>query len=206
VAERLPEHLLLGRVGQVFFGAHHVADLHCDVVDHVGENEDGRAVAAQQYEIFDGRVVELHATANFVVHHGGSGGNLETQHTARRCREAAVARIAVVARLARRFRALLDLFGGEVAVIRVAAVEQRLRRRDVCLGERRLEVRALEMRVRRRDADPVERVDDALRPLRLVARLVGVFDAQDEGAAGLQREYPVVQRSARTTHVEIARR
>ncbi len=54
------------------------------------------------------------------------------------------------------------------------------------------------------DADPRQRADDALRPLRPVAGLVGVLDAQHERAVGLAGEDPVVERRARPTHVEVA--
>ena len=56
------------------------------------------------------------------------------------------------------------------------------------------------------DADPRERVDDPLGPLRPVAGLVGVFDAQHERAAESLREGPVVQRRARPADVEEAGR
>ena len=68
---------------------------------------------------------------------------------------------------------------------------------------RRLEVRAFKVRVVAIDADPCKGIDDALSPLRLVARLVGVFDTQNEHAIVLQGKNPVVERRASTTDMEI---
>src|SRR5690606_10746309 len=51
------------------------------------------------------------------------------------------------------------------------------------------------------DADPGQRGDDALGPLRPVARGVGVLDAQHELAARLLGQRPVVQRGTRPADV-----
>ena len=110
-------------------------------------------------------------------------GHAEPQHPAGRRAEAAVTRVAVVALPAGRLRPLLDLLAGEIAVVGLAGGEQLLGGGDVGGGVGALEVRALEHRVVGGDAEPGQRVDDALRPLRPVARLVGVLDAQHEAAA-----------------------
>ena len=72
------------------------------------------------------------------------------------------------------------------------------------LGIRALEVGAFEVRIIQIDADPGECVDDALRPFRLVALGIGVFDPQHEGSTQTASERPVEQRSTRTAHVEVA--
>ena len=100
----------------------------------------------------------------------------------------------------------MNLFRREVAVVGVAGLEEFLRRSCVSSRICRLKIRPLEVGVTAVDANPREGVDDSLRPLWLVARLVGVFDSQDEDAVILQRENPVVQRSARPAHVKVARR
>ena len=82
-----------------------------------------------------------------------------------------------------RLRPLLDLLGRQVAVVRQAGGEQPLGGGDVGVGVGALEVRPLERRVVGADADPRQRVDDALRPLRPGCALVGVLDAQHERAA-----------------------
>ena len=56
------------------------------------------------------------------------------------------------------------------------------------------------------DANPRQGIKDSLRPLGLVARLVGVFDAQNEYAVVGQRQNPVVQSSSGATHVKKAGR
>jgi hypothetical protein len=54
------------------------------------------------------------------------------------------------------------------------------------------------------DANPRQGIKDSLRPLRLVARLVGVFDAQNKYAVVGQRQNPVVQSSTGATHMKKA--
>jgi hypothetical protein len=56
------------------------------------------------------------------------------------------------------------------------------------------------------DADPRQGIKDSLRPLGLVARLVGVFNAQNEYAVIGQSQNPVVQSSSGATHMKKAGR
>ena len=186
----------------MLLGSHDIGDTHLDVVDNVGQQEHRRAVAAQQHEVFDRRVVEGDLAADAIVHDRRTFRDTEAEHTARARAESAIARVAVVAGQSEFLGAGLDLVGGQIAVVGEALVEQPVRRRDMRRGVGALEVRAFEMWIVGRDADPRQRVDDPLRPLRSVAGLVGVFDAQDEGATDLAGECPVVQRRARSTDVE----
>jgi hypothetical protein len=55
------------------------------------------------------------------------------------------------------------------------------------------------------DAQPCERIKNALRPLRIISRIVCVFNAQNEHTVGLQRKNPVVKRGSCSTYVKIAR-
>jgi hypothetical protein len=55
------------------------------------------------------------------------------------------------------------------------------------------------------EAQPVERVDDALDPLGPVPLLVGVLDPEDQGAARLLGDGPVVERRAGAADVDEAR-
>ena len=98
----------------------------------------------------------------------------------------------------------LDLVGRQIAVVRGALVEQSVRRRHVGAGVVALEMRALEAVIVGRDADPGERIDDSLRPLRTVPGLVGVLDPQHERATALTGEGPVVQRRACPADMERA--
>ncbi len=88
----------------------------------------------------------------------------------------------------------------------MARLEQLLRRRQVRVDELALEQRALEVRVVGGDADPRQRVDDALRPLRAVAGLVGVLDPEDERATGRAGQRPVEEGRAGPADVEEAGR
>ena len=126
-AERLPEQLLLGRVGQVLVAAHDVGDAHLEVVDDVGEQEHRRAVAAQQHEVLDRLVGRTSTVAadDVVDDRHAVVGRPEAQHAARSGAEPAVARVPVVAAAGRSPPwPLLDLLGREVAVVGEAALEQ----------------------------------------------------------------------------------
>ena len=85
-------------------------------------------------------------------------------------------------------------------------LEQLVGRRCVRSSKRRLKIRALEVCVATVDTDPRECINDALGPLWLVARLVGVFNTQNESAVVLQSKNPVVKGGSRTPYVEVARR
>ena len=67
-----------------------------------------------------------------------------------------------------------------------------------------LEVGTLEVWVVAVDADPGERVDDPLGPLRPISLGIGVFDSKDERATEPTSERPVEQRGTGATDVEIA--
>ena len=99
-------------------------------------------------------------------------------------------------------RPLVDLLARARAGVQRAAVPQGLDRRRVCRLLRRLEVGALVGG----HAEPVQGVDDAVRPQGPVARLVGVLDPQDEGPPVLAHEEPVEERGPRAPDVEVAGR
>ena len=207
MAEGAPEHLLLGRVRQVLVAAHDVGDAHLDVVDDVGQQEHRRAVAAQQHEVLDAGAVERDLAADDVVDDRDARRHAEAQDPAGPGPEPAVARVPVVARLARRLGPLLDLLGREVAVVGVTA--PRTAAAPACTWATALALWKYgpsNMRVVGADAEPGEGVDDPLRPLRPVAGLVGVLDAQHEAPAEPLGERPVEQRRPRPADVEEARR
>jgi hypothetical protein len=95
-----------------------------------------------------------------------------------------------------------SLLGRQVAVVRVAGGEESLGRGDVGGRVRALEVRPLECRVVGADAQPRQRVDDPLSPLRTVTSLVGVLDPEHEPTAQPPGERPVEQRRAGPADVE----
>ena len=102
--------------------------------------------------------------------------------------KASVARVAVVSIEPCSLGAFLNLFGGQVAVVRVAGSKQFVRCGNVGIGISGLKVGAFKMGVVAVDANPCKCVDDALCPLRLIARFVGVLNAQHKSAVVLQRE------------------
>ena len=190
----------------MLLAANDMGDAHLDVVDHVGEQEHRRPVAAQQDEVLEVLVLERHGAADHVVDHRHSLGNTEAQHSTRAWFELTVTRVAVVPRLAASPRPLLDLLRSQVAVVGEVALEEALGSGDVGSGVGALEVRPFERRVIGGDSDPGKRVDDPLGPLRMVARFVGVLDAQHERATLLLRQRPVVQGGAGSADVEDPRR
>ena len=201
MTEGFPQQLLLGRVGQMLFGANDVADTHGDVVDHVGQEEHDRAVTAQQDEVFDDVVIEHGLTTDEVNHGGGTGArHLEAQRSPWRRFQAAVAAEAVVSLVLPHSRP--HHFLRAVAVIGVALLEQP-RRCQGMLGR----IFALEMGAligARGDTDPGESGDDAVGPFLPVAFGVGVFNTQHEHAAHLLGDEGVVQRGSGATNVEVA--
>ncbi len=202
VTERLPEHLLLGSVGQVLLGAHDVRDRHLDVVDHVREQEHRCAIAADQHEVLDRGVVECDLAAHDVPHDGGAVRHPEPQDVTRTRRDASLTRIAVVSGGAELLGALLHLLSRQVAVVRVPVGEQTPSRGEMRFGVVALEVRAFEVGIVGRHTDPGECVDDALRPLGPVPRFVGVLDPEYERATESTDERPVLQRGPSATDVE----
>ena len=100
-AQRLPEQLLLGGVGQVLLGADHVGDPHGHVVDDVGQQEHRRAVAAGDDEVLEQLVLEGGLAADQVDHHGlALVGRAEAQRAALARAQGPVAAEAVVAGVA----------------------------------------------------------------------------------------------------------
>src|SRR5690606_18722303 len=125
----------------------------------------------------------------------------EAQRTLLSRLETPVTAEAVVATdLCARRRAQRHVLARAVAVVRLAGAVELGGGGPVRFGVVGLEVRTL---VRPGlDAEPCECVDDALGPLRAVARGVGVLDPQDERAAVLLREDPVLQGGAGSTNME----
>ena len=69
-AERLIQQHVLGRVRDVIVAAHHVRDLHVDVVDDDRQVIGGLAVRPQDHEVFDVRIVECDRAVDEIVERG----------------------------------------------------------------------------------------------------------------------------------------
>ncbi len=202
--ECFPEQLLLRRIRQMLLAADHVRNPLHHVIDDIAQQEQDRPVGSGQHEILDGRVLEHGLAAYQVVHDGRTlVGRTEPQRPARARPEAAVPAVAVVAPV------LVtgpgdDVLAGAVAVVSAPLLVELLRRGCVLGQVGRLEVRSLVLAGV--DAEPGESADDAIDPLGLVARRVGVLDPQHHRAAGLQRQCPVEQDRPRAADMEHAGR
>ena len=97
MTQGIPQHLLFWRVGQMFFGAHNMSDVHGDVVHNVGNQEHRCAITAQQHEVFDCRVIKLHCPTHRVVHDGFSLGYTKAQYMTWPWPKFSVSRKAVIA-------------------------------------------------------------------------------------------------------------
>jgi hypothetical protein len=201
------------RVEEVL-AADHVCDVHVDVVDGVGEEEDRRAVRAQDHEVVDQRPLDLHVSPDQVVEtaHPRVGcaepddarASLGRERGAFRGRE--VAAVPVVAGGAtgcpRRLGALLQLVFGAVALVREAG------------GEQPIDGLPIQMRAVTLQHGPLVPVEPepAQRVLHTCdrgvggTRPVGVLDAQDEHTLLVARVQPVEQSRSRVPDVDLTRR
>lgn len=115
-----------------------------EVVDHVGDQEDWRAVAAGDDEVLDRRVRERRLTPDQVYDDRlALGGRAEPQRPTLHVLQAPVPAEAVVAEVLRT-GPFLELLTGAVAVVRAALRVELLGGLAVTVGVLRLEVRTLE--------------------------------------------------------------
>ena len=172
----------------------------------------GDAVRAQEHEIFKLAVGKLDAADDSVV----EGGNAALRHAEAdgcglscgatlgsiRGRDDAAAAIVHgrLAGLGRDLAAVLQVILRAEAGIRMAGIEQLLRGGLVEIEPLRLIERAL-VPV---EAEPAHAFEDALDHGFGRALEIGVFDAQDESAAGVAGEEPVEERGAGAANVQVA--
>ena len=192
----------------------HMGDLHLQVVDRIGQEEDRIAVGADDHEVGNGRPLDSHLAAD-LVH--------EAAHSLVRSAEPQgprsalggspgpilgieLATVPVVARRPsggpRRFGASGQLRLGAGAHV-CPPVDQELLGGRAVLGEpRALQHRAF-VPV---ESQPSQHVLDPQHPFVTGACLIGVLDAQDEGSPVVTSEEPVEQRGARRADVQGTRR
>ncbi len=72
IAQRLPEQLLLWRVGQVLLGANYVRDSRRRVINDVGQQERRRTIATGDDEILQRSVLKAHFAPHQVVDDGAT--------------------------------------------------------------------------------------------------------------------------------------
>ena len=216
--KRLVEQHLLRGVRDVVVAADDVGDAHVDVVDDDRQVVGRVAVGPQHDEVFDHRVVELDPPMHHIVVRGGAGRHAEADGPRRAggfargdlVRRQTGAGPVVGPRLPRglcRFALRLDVVGIAVAVVGVAGRDQPLGRLAVAVEPLGLEVgpagpadlRAL-VPV---EAEPPHAVEDPGHHLPRRPLHVGVFDSQDEGAAGVPRVEPVEERGAGAADVQV---
>ena len=211
------EHLARRRAEQVL-AADHVRDAHVGVVDRVGEVVGGHAVGAHDHVVAELGVLEAHRAAHEIVDdaralvghaqadHRRVAGGLARGALLGAQREAA-ARVDERPVLALRGRALgRELLGRAVAAVGAALGEELLGDLAVTRPALALDVRAVVAADARAlvplEPDPAQRALDLLDRLGVLARLVGVLDAQHEAPAVVARVEPREQRRAHAADVQ----
>ena len=212
---------LLRRVGDVIVAAHHVRDAHVDVVGNDGQLVRGRAVGADDDEVFDAHVRHGDGSVHEILERRLALGHAHA-HDVRRARRFARGDLAgrqrrtraiVHPRAAGGFRGRtlrLQLLRRAVAVVRVAGRDQSLREIAMAIEPLRLEVRSVRSANARAlvpvEPEPPQAREDARHHVGRGTLRVGVLDAEDERSAVTSSVEPVEERGARAADVEIAGR
>ena len=220
--ERLVDHDLARGVGQVVVAADDVRDAHEGVVDDRREVVGGGSVGAEDDEVVELLGIEDDLAVHRVVNHdvaaverhldadGVGLAGVDARLRGGGVDGAAGALVALEGVLARprRLSVGLELLGGAEAVVGPALG-------DELLGSLAVDAQALRLSVRAEvaalvgalvpvEAQPTHGTKDDLGVLVGRAGRVGVVDAEDERAVVGTGERPVVNRGARTAHVEFA--
>ena len=172
-------------------------DLRVEVVDRDREVVEDGPVRAGDHGVVEVDVAERRVAADEVVDDGLALVGHAQAHRALGLGLAAEAAVGAVLGLARP-----DVLAGRVRAVGAALVEQPLEDLLVAVGAADLRDRAL-VPV---ELEPAQRVEDLLDVLGGRPLAVGIFDAQDEGPAGVPREEPVVERGPRAADVQRAGR
>ena len=213
-AERLVEQVVLRRGGKVLAAADHMGDAHEMIVDDVGEVVGRQAVALQKHLIVKRLVLHRDVAEDGVVEGGGAllgdaladdvglaGGDAGLCFLKRQVAAGIVRAVELAGILG-----ALRLFAE--AVIGAAALDEQLGVFAVGVAALGLDVGShgaadvgafvvVESALGQRAVDDVGRALDE-------AALVGILDAEDEGAARVARNEPGVERGAQVADVHIA--
>ncbi len=209
---------MLWRRRDPLLGADDVADLHQVVVDDHGEVIGGESVGLEQDLVVDIGVLEAHVTAHRVVPLGDALGHPQAHHTGRAARAfpcnlllAAEAAAVVTSRLgagALRVAHRREPRRRAGAPVRVAARDQPVGVRAIRGDAQRLDVRSMRAADLRSlvpvEPEPAQGFQDQRFGARDVPLLIGVLDAQDEGAAGVTGREPGEERGAHRSEVQRA--
>ena len=226
-AQGLVEQDVARRARYPLVAADDVGDPHGAVVDDVRQMVGGKAVRLQEHEVVEQHVAEADLAAQQVVADGlplGLGGEPDDLGAALGL--VAGAQVGVVAVAAVVFRGLAPLLllfphRGELVRRAVAGVGLALPHQTLGRFVVALEARWVGLKIRPRvaplaaavagrplvpvEAEPAEALQDRLGGALDEPRLIGVLDADDEGAAAVPREEPVEERGADVPHVRNAR-
>ena len=213
-AEGLIEQVVLGGGGQVLAAPHHVGDAHQVVVHHVGEVVGGQAVGLQQHLVVQGVVVH----GDVAEHRVGEGGlapvgDLLPDHIGLPGVHPGLGLLggegaAGIVGPVKLAAVLLTLALAAEAVVGVALLHQQPGEVGVQappLGldigaHRAADVGALVPGQAALAQGGIDHLGGALHQ----AALVGVLDAEDEGAAAVPGDEPGVQGGAQVAHVHVA--
>ena len=219
-AERLVQKVVLGRAGQVLAAADHMGNAHQVVVHHVGEVVGGHPVAFDQDLVVQLGIVHLDVAVDHIVKGGDPlGRDLLPDHIGFARRQPGgdlpggqVAAVAVIVGhlaggLLFGVQGFHPLFGAET-VVGFAGLDQLLgilfeKAHALALDigpHRAADVGAF---VPGQAGSPQRVVDDVGRAFHQAA-LVGILDAQDEGAAVVAGLQVGVQRGAQVAHMHVA--
>ncbi len=179
-AERAIELDVLRRIGKMILAPNDVRDFHLDVVDHVDEMKNPRAV----------RPPNRHVRMRSRDSSGQNRSSRRRRHRPRHVRAAS----------GNESRRALQKDGRRLPVSQMPLVD------FVALTLKiRPEISAGLRTFVPFEPEPAESVVDCLRGFGGVAGLIGILDPQDKCAAGVMREEPVEERGARATDVEDSR-
>ena len=200
---------LPGRVVDVVITAHHVRDLHVEIVDDDGEVVGGRTVGADQDQVVELRVLKGDPTLDEVVHHDHPAlGIPEPDDGAHALggRTGAVPAETVVARLllARHLGAaqFLQALFRAVAVVGLALGDEPVRHRPIAVET----VSLIEGPLVVVETKPGHPLEDGVHRLRGGALQVRILDPQDERAPVAAGVQPGEEGGTDTADVEVSGR
>ena len=215
--ERLIKENLRGRVDHVVAAARDDGDPHLRVVDRGAKVVERHPVGSQKNEVLLRRVRRRDLAEHEV--------DVRNVPRVRRFEPNHMRRVGLVASTQARARVLerrlrvarLELGSLLLEVFFRAEAPVGLALPDQPLGDLSIEGEAIHLRVGSRgpphigpfiprEPEPAERVDDDSNAVRRAPLLVGVLDAEDEGAAGLSGPQPIEERRTDAPDVQISRR
>ena len=221
-AERLVKQVVFRRAGEIFVAAHHVANRHRVVVDHVGKVIRRHAVRLDEHHVVEFRAVHADVAIEHVVKRGlARERHVLANHVGFACGDALLhlfggkmeAMFVIFPNFALRggfFAARVQLLIRAEAIVRLAGFDELLGIRQIHALTRTLDIRAVVAADIRAfvplHADIAERVVDHVYRALDIAALVGVLNAENERAVVLFCIEIGIQRAAQIAQMHITRR